>query len=137
MLFGMGRLRNATTSVAKARRVNSDPARANIQPVRDHYLGRKDGIVTRLLKDLAGAPPDERRQRGAAANELKQYVEQRVAAATELVRESLQRALVERQKIDLTLPGRVPLLGHRHPLTVVRDEMEEIFTRMAFAIVEG
>ena len=39
--------------------------------------------------------------------------------------------------LDVTLPGRVPLLGHRHPLTVVRDRMEEIFTRMGFAIVEG
>src|SRR5665213_671632 len=39
--------------------------------------------------------------------------------------------------VDVTLPGRAPLLGHRHPLTVVRDQMEEIFTRMGFAIVEG
>jgi phenylalanyl-tRNA synthetase alpha chain len=39
--------------------------------------------------------------------------------------------------VDITLPGRVPPLGHRHPLTVVRDRMEAIFTRMGFAIVEG
>ncbi len=37
----------------------------------------------------------------------------------------------------MTLPGRMPRLGHRHPLTVVRDQLEEIFTRMGFATVEG
>ncbi len=39
--------------------------------------------------------------------------------------------------MDVTLPGRIPALGHRHPLTIVRDRMEAIFTRMGFAIVEG
>src|SRR5207244_2122312 len=39
--------------------------------------------------------------------------------------------------IDVTLPGREPFLGHRHPLTIVRNRLEEIFTRMGFAIVEG
>src|SRR5205085_704680 len=38
---------------------------------------------------------------------------------------------------DITLPGRPPALGHRHPLTLVREQMEGIFTRMGFAVVEG
>src|SRR5207249_6879076 len=39
--------------------------------------------------------------------------------------------------LDVTLPGRQPRLGHRHPLTLVRDRMEAIFTRMGFSVVEG
>ena len=109
----------------------------NVQPVRDRYLGRKDGVVTRLLKEVAAAPPEERSARGARANDFKRYVERRVAEAVEVVRESLRRALEQSQRVDVTLPGRVPPLGHRHPLTLVRDRMEEIFTRMGFAIVEG
>jgi phenylalanyl-tRNA synthetase alpha chain len=109
----------------------------NVQPLRDRYLGRKDGIVTRLLKDLATAPADERRERGARANDFKRYVEQRLAAAGESVNEAVARAMAARNRIDVTLPGRVPPLGHRHPLTLIRDRLEDIFTRMGFAVVEG
>jgi phenylalanyl-tRNA synthetase alpha chain len=109
----------------------------NLQPIRDRWLGRKDGVVTRLLKELATVPAGERPERGAQANAFKRDVEQRVAEATEAVRQAQARALAGRNRIDVTLPGRVPPLGHRHPLTTVRDRMETIFTRMGFAIVEG
>ena len=109
----------------------------NVQAIRDRYLGRKDGVVTRMLKALSAGPPEERRARGAAANEFKSYVEERLAHAGEIVRGALERALLERDSVDVTLPGRAPRLGHRHPLTLVRERMEAIFTRMGFAIVEG
>jgi phenylalanyl-tRNA synthetase alpha chain len=109
----------------------------NVQPVRDRYLGRKDGLITRLLKDLGTVPPEQRRERGASANQFKAYVEQRIEEAAETVRASAERAALERASLDVTLPGRQPRLGHRHPLTLVREHMEAIFTRMGFAIVEG
>jgi len=108
-----------------------------VQHVRDKYLSRRDGIVTQLLKEVAAAPPEERRTRGGAANELKRHVEQRIAEAAEHVRDASQRALAERSRVDVTLPGRIRELGHRHPLTIVRDRLEEIFTRMGFGVVEG
>jgi phenylalanyl-tRNA synthetase alpha chain len=109
----------------------------NVQPVRDRYLGRKDGLITRLLKDLGTVPPEERRERGASANRFKAYVEQRIEEAAEAVRAAAERAALERASLDVTLPGRQPRLGRRHPLTLVRDRLEAIFTRMGFAIVEG
>src|SRR5262245_42935243 len=109
----------------------------NVQSVRDRYLGRKDGLITRLLKDLGTVPPEERRERGASANRFKAYVEQKIDEAAEAGREAAERAALERASLDVTLPGRQPSLGRRHPLTLVRDRMEAIFTRMGFAIVEG
>ena len=117
--------------------LHAGQAAGNVQSVRDRYLGRKQGIVTALLKDVATAPPEERRQRGAAVNEFKQYVERRIDEASALVKEALQRALTERAAIDITLPGRAQRLGRVHPLTAVRNRLEDIFTRMGFAIVEG
>src|SRR6266550_4331675 len=111
--------------------------KSNIQSVRDRYLGRKDGVITRLLKELASVPPEERRERGAIANQLKAYIEERIEDASKKVEEDARRAVLERTSLDVTLPGRRPHLGHRHPLTIVRDRMEAIFTRMGFAIVEG
>jgi phenylalanyl-tRNA synthetase alpha chain len=103
------------------------------QTVRDKYLGRKNSVVASWMQMIAAAPPDQKKTIGRLANELKQAVEQRweqyVATAAVEAR--------PRDAVDVTLPGRRPPLGRRHPLTLVRDRMEEIFTRMGFAIVEG
>src|SRR6476659_6543276 len=79
-----------------------------VQHVRDRYLGRKDGLITRLLKDLGTVPPEERRERGASANRFKAYVEQRIDEAAAAVREAADRAALERASLDVTLPGRRP-----------------------------
>jgi phenylalanyl-tRNA synthetase alpha chain len=106
------------------------------QAVRDKYLGRKNSVVASWMQLIASAAADEKRAIGRWANELKQGIEARwtdyQAQADQRVGPSGGAGV-----IDVTLPGRVPPLGHRHPLTIVRDRMEGIFTRMGFAVVEG
>ena len=105
---------------------------SDLRTVRDRYLSRKNGEISNQLKALAEAPPEERRSRGQALNGLKQFIETRLEAA--------QGSLLQRpagDAIDVTLPGRPPLLGHRHPLTLLRERIESIFLRMGFLIVEG
>ena len=103
------------------------------QAIRDKYLGRKNGVVASWMQLIATAPPAQKPNIGRWANELKQAVEARWAVYSE------QSAAQSRPAdgVDVTLPGRVPLLGHRHPLTVVRERMETIFARMGFTVVEG
>jgi phenylalanyl-tRNA synthetase alpha chain len=60
-----------------------------------------------------------------------------VAARLDEAAAAARARAVPADAVDVTLPGRVPRLGHRHPLTVVRDQLEAIFTRMGFTIVEG
>ncbi len=105
----------------------------DLQAVRDRFLGRKRGAIPALLKAVAGAPAAERPALGRLANTLKDDIE---ATLTER-RTRLDAARPAGRGLDVTLAGRVPPLGHRHPLTVIRDEVEAIFTRMGFAIVEG
>jgi phenylalanyl-tRNA synthetase alpha chain len=102
------------------------------QALRDRFLGRKNSIVASWMQRIASSAPDQKKQIGRWANELKQAVEARWAMYEESARDRLPEGAV-----DVTLPGRVPALGHRHPLTTVRDRLEEIFTRMGFAVVEG
>jgi phenylalanyl-tRNA synthetase alpha chain len=102
------------------------------QSLRDRYLGRKNSVVAAWMQLIASAPPDQKKGIGRYANELKQAIEARWAQY-----EAAARDIVPANGVDVTLPGRAPLLGHRHPLTVVRDQLEEIFTRMGFATVEG
>jgi phenylalanyl-tRNA synthetase alpha chain len=103
------------------------------QTVRDKYLGRKNSVVASWMHLIASAPPEEKRNIGRFANELKVAIEERWDAHSRRVDQQDRPA----GAVDVTLPGRVRPLGHRHPLTIVRDRMEAIFTRMGFAIVEG
>jgi phenylalanyl-tRNA synthetase alpha chain len=114
------------------REIGSIKTDADLRAVRDRYLARKGGIISNLLKDLTAAPVDERRARGSALNSLKQYAETQLEAA--------EHTLARRPRgdaVDVTLPGRPPLVGHRHPLSLMRDHVETIFQRMGFLIVEG
>src|SRR5476651_1842176 len=100
--------------------------------LRDRYLGRKHSIVASWMQMIGSAPVDQKKNIGRFANELEQAIEARWTAYEETA-----HAAKPAGGLDVTLPGRRPLLGHRHPLTVVRDRMEDIFTRMGFTIVEG
>jgi phenylalanyl-tRNA synthetase alpha chain len=104
-----------------------------LRAVRDGYLARKGGRLSGLLKALGSAPPEARPRLGKLANDLKQHIEsrldQRMAATAE--------ARPPAGAVDLTLPGRRPPLGHRHPLTLLRERIEAIFSRMGFLVIEG
>jgi phenylalanyl-tRNA synthetase alpha chain len=106
---------------------------AGVRALRDRYLARKGGLVSTLLKDVASAPADVRPALGQAANQLKQHIDETIQAR--LAEAARTRPAAD--AVDVTLPGRSPLLGHRHPLTLLRERIESIFLRMGFLIVEG
>jgi phenylalanyl-tRNA synthetase alpha chain len=106
---------------------------ADLRALRDRYLARKGGLMSTLLKDVASAPADLRPALGRDANQLKQHID--AALTDRLAQASARRPAGD--AIDVTLPGRPPLVGHRHPLTLLRERIESIFLRMGFLIVEG
>ena len=106
---------------------------ADLRAVRDRYLSRKGGLVSSLLKALGSAPPDERPRLGRLANELREDIEVRLTARVAAAAE----ARPPRGAVDVTLPGRAPAIGHRHPLSILRERIESIFTRMGFLVIEG
>ena len=103
------------------------------QALRDRFLGRKNSVVASWMQAIASAPAAEKKNIGRYANELKQAIEARWTEYRERAAQTARPA----GAVDVTLPGRVRPLGRRHPLTIVRERMEEIFTRMGFTIVEG
>src|SRR5258706_6407831 len=106
---------------------------SELQALRDKYLGRKSGAVTALMKSVATAAPDLKQVLGKLANELKQEIEQQLSER----RAALNATKAPVGAVDITLPGRKPLIGHRHPLTIVREQIEAIFTRMGYQVLEG
>jgi phenylalanyl-tRNA synthetase alpha chain len=105
----------------------------SLRAVRDRFLGRKGGVVASLMKAVAGASPADRPVLGRLANELKVQIE----AELDGRRAALEAGRPVAGSLDVSLPGRQAPLGHRHPLTLVRDQVEAIFGRMGFEILEG
>ena len=106
---------------------------ADLKAIRDDYLSRKHGRVTALVKSVATAPAEERRALGAAANTLKREIEDALDA-----REAAMLASARpKDALDVTLPGRRPWVGRRHPLTQVRERVEDIFMAMGYQVIEG
>ena len=105
----------------------------NLQTVRDRYLGRKQGALAALMQSMAGAPPADRPALGKAANALKRTIEQALANR----RKTLQASARPAGGVDVTLPGRETPFGRRHPLTLIREQVESIFGAMGFEILQG
>jgi len=106
---------------------------ASLQAVRDHYLARKGGVVASLMKTVSTAAPADRPLLGRLANEFKNRIEAALAAR----RDALAVSRPIAGAVDVTLPGRVPPLGRNHLLTEVRNQVEAIFSRMGYEILEG
>src|SRR5688572_13768997 len=106
---------------------------AALQALRTRWIGRNNSWTAAFMEAVKTAPPDQKKALGKGANELKRDIETAIAALEE------QLAATRRpvNAVDITLPGRVPQLGYRHPLSLVRDEVIEIFTRLGYQVLEG
>ncbi len=108
-----------------------DPS--DLEPFRIKYLGKK-GALTSLMKSLGALSREERPEAGKLANEIKTNLSRRF----EEVKSSLEAGKGGRMaSVDVTLPGREPLYGHLHPITLVIKEVCSIFSRMGFQVVKG
>jgi phenylalanyl-tRNA synthetase alpha chain len=107
-----------------------------VSEIRVGVLGRK-GSLTQLLKRLGTLPEEDRREIGKRANQVKGDLEKRVEETLLKIQERERREALEKEKIDVTLPGRRVPAGKRHPLTQILDEIIDIFSRLGFEVAEG
>src|SRR2546426_8992821 len=105
----------------------------DLQAVRDQYLARKGGVIAALMKAVAAAPPDRRPALGKLTNDLKTDIEARVAEKRAVLDASRPPAGAG----DVTLPGPVPPLGHRHPLTFLPHQPQDNFPPLGLPPVGG
>lgn len=108
----------------------------DVEQVRVRFLGRK-GEVTQLLRGLGAVPPDERPQIGKLVNELREELEALIGQRKERLAAAALEERLREETIDVTLPGRGPALGRRHPLTQVMDDIKAVAIGLGFTVVEG
>jgi len=100
------------------------------------YLG-KQGELTQVLRSLEKLSKEKRAKIGKEANELKKFLKLLLEQKTQAFKEKVKKETEESEWLDVTLPGKKPVFGHLHPLTLARRRVEEIFQSMGFSIVEG
>jgi phenylalanyl-tRNA synthetase alpha chain len=107
-----------------------------LEEVRVRYLGRK-GRLTQELKALAGLPPEERPRLGEAANRAKAALADAVERRAEALLGARESQQLAAERLDVTLPGRAPRLGLRHPMSIALEELRGIFRDLGFEVADG
>jgi phenylalanyl-tRNA synthetase alpha chain len=110
---------------------------AGLQSVRDRFLGRKAGAVSALLKSLGSLAEEARRDAGRELNALKDDLESGLEARLAVIESQARGERLAQEGLDVTLPGRVPARGRRHPLTTTREDLEDIFVAMGYEVYDG
>jgi len=97
----------------------------------------KKGELTSLLRQVGQLPPTERPLFGQLVNQVKTELEQLLEAQKNRLQEQENQVSLEREKVDITLPGKPAVLGRLHPLTIVSRRIKEIFIGLGFSTMEG
>ena len=107
-----------------------------LENFRVQVLGKK-GELTGILKQMGSLSAEERPKMGQLANEVRASIEAMLKEKTAELRSKEQEAKLKKETIDVTLPGKKHEIGHKHPLSIVLDEVKDIFVGMGFQIATG
>jgi phenylalanyl-tRNA synthetase alpha chain len=109
----------------------------DLNALRDKYLGRKSGLIAAEKKRVGQLAPEERAAFGQQVNQLGDEVESGIARLAEGFAAEAESRALERERIDITLPGTRPRRGHLHPITLIRQKIEDIFVSMGYSVEDG
>jgi len=106
------------------------------EDVRVKVLGKK-GALTEILKSMGKLAPEERKELGQAANQVRAEIEELLRETFDKLKSAAQEAKFREEKIDVTEPGKTVKLGVKHPVTITIEEMSKVFKSMGFTLTEG
>lgn len=107
-------------------------SKEEVEELRIKYISKK-GHISQLFNDFKTVPPEQKKEVGQAINVLKQFALDKINA----LKEGFENNGSELSGIDLTMPGEPMKLGTRHPLSLVKNEILGIFSRLGFTVAEG
>lgn len=105
----------------------------DLEQIKVKYLGRK-GPIQDLMPFLKNCTPEERPVMGKLINDLKEELTRVCEESLNAFQVVEQRARIEKERLDVTLPGRKRFLGRKHPIYLLRDEMISILAGMGFSV---
>lgn len=111
-------------------------AQSELEELRVAYLGKK-GELTSILKQMGKLSAEERPAMGQLANAVRSEIEAKIAEKTALIKKAEQDKKLEKETLDISLPGKKGKKGGIHPLNTVLKDMINIFQSMGFDVVDG
>ena len=116
--------------------IGAADAKDALEAARIKYLGKK-GELTAILRGMGQLSAEERPVIGQVANEIRAKIESAIDEAGQKAAAHEMERRLQRETLDVTLPGKKITLGKKHPLTTVLDEVTDIFTGMGYSVAEG
>ncbi len=107
-----------------------------LNAVRVSILGKK-GELTAVLKGMKDVAPEDRPKIGQMVNDTREAIEKAISEKMAALNEKMLEAKLAAETIDVTLPAKKQMIGHRHPNTVALDEVKKIFVGMGYQVVDG
>jgi phenylalanyl-tRNA synthetase alpha chain len=123
-------------AVQAAREITAAPTTEELKQIQVRYLGKK-GEITAILRGMGQLPPEQRPIIGSLANRIRDELSELISSRAEQLKEIVRTQRMAAERIDVTLPGRPVNLGHLHPLTLIIEQIAEIFLGLGFSIAEG
>ncbi len=127
-------LNNIKLEVVK--RLSEVKSLADLENVRLQFLGKK-GELTAVLRGMGALTAEERPVIGQLANEVRSFVEGKLEEAVRELQNREQELKLVTEAIDVTIPGKRRMIGKKHPLSIVLDEIKDVFISMGYEIAEG
>lgn len=119
-----------------ANEINNCQDIKELDNIRVKFLGKK-GELTAILKQMGKLSAEERPVMGQLANEVREAIETSLQKELQLLKSKAMESKLKDERIDVTMPGAPITMGKPHPLTMVMDEIKEIFLGMGFDVVNG
>ena len=118
------------------KQIQESDAPEKLNDVRVKYLGKK-GELTAVLKGMKDVAAEERPKVGQLVNETRAAIEEVLEQTKAKMDAALRAEKLKNEVIDVTLPSKKNMVGHRHPNTIALEEVERIFVGMGYEVVEG
>lgn len=108
----------------------------DLERTRLRFLGKK-GELTAVLRQMGTLSAEDRPVVGAAANEIREFIENSLSQKSLDISASEQGSRLLSETLDVTLPGNRIAIGHRHPMSIVKEELKDIFRGMGYTVADG
>lgn len=116
--------------------IQAADAPEKLNDVRVKFLGKK-GELTAVLKGMKDVAPEDRPKVGQMVNDTRAAIEAMLEESKTKMERAIREQKMKEEVIDVTLPSRKNIMGHRHPNTIALEEVERIFVGMGYEVVEG
>ena len=116
--------------------INASEEMDKLNEIRVAFLGKK-GELTSVLKSMKDVDPEDRPKVGQLVNEARAAIEGKLDEKKTAIAKKARELQIQSETIDVTLPAKKPMVGHRHPNTIALEEVERIFVGMGYEVVEG